>query len=230
MTKTSIPAAGIVFLRALTANNDRDWFKANKARFDADLRRPAGLFAETLAEELSAQTKTPMEAKLFRIHRDIRFAKDKTPYNTHMRFAFWPSEATLKKPMSGPAFYLSVEPEEVIAGAGTISFEPGALSRYRNRVMDGEANKLSRLLTNLKNNGLRLDPPELKRLPHGFSATSPATETLLRRKGLAAWYSRAVPTPPADVTVDQCMDGLLAAKPVFDWLQAEPVPSEQKRL
>ncbi len=220
MTEACIPAAGILFLRELTANNDRDWFKANKSRFDADLKQPASLLSDVLAEELSAHTGTPMNAKLFRIHRDVRFSTDKTPYNTHMRFAFWPSGAALKTPMSGPAFYMSVEPEEVIAGAGAIGFEPGAISRYRNRIVGGEANTLSGLLKSLTADGLRIDPPELKRLPRGFSATNPAEETLLRRKGLAAWHHRALATPPNDVTMDQCLDGLLATKPVFDWLQA----------
>lgn len=219
MTDVSLPAQGIQFLRDLAANNNRDWFQANKSRFEADAKRPAALLAEALAHDLSRRLDFPLEAKLFRIYRDVRFSKDKTPYNTHLRFAFWPRGGTTKAPMAGPAFYLSVEPEEVIAGAGAISFSPTGLERFRASITEGAAEPLADLLAGLTASGLRLDPPELKRLPRGYSAKTEAEETLLRRKGLAVWHHRTLGTPPEDITARQCMDSMLKALPLVNWLQ-----------
>jgi len=219
MTEVCLPAEGIQFLRDLAANNNRDWFLANKSRFETDAKRPAALLAETVAHELSRCLDLHMEAKLFRIYRDVRVSKDKTPYNTHLRFAFWPQSAATKAPMAGPAFYLSVEPDEVIAGAGAISFSSDGLEQYRASIKGGAAEPLSALLADLKAGGLRLDPPELKRLPRGYSAATGDEEALLRRKGLTVWHHSRLGTPPQDVTARLCLDSLLKARPLASWLQ-----------
>ena len=76
------------FLRALKKNNTRDWFHENKAWYEAAWKTPANAFIEAMCFRLQAETDTEHSAKLFRIHRDIRFSKDKTPYNSHLHILF----------------------------------------------------------------------------------------------------------------------------------------------
>src|SRR3954470_21671845 len=91
----SFSPALFTFLRDLAANNDREWFAANKARYVAEVQEPALAFIEDvgmrLPEEISphfvADPRTT-GGSLFRIYRDTRFSKDKTPYKTHCGVQF----------------------------------------------------------------------------------------------------------------------------------------------
>ena len=78
------------FLRELKDHNEREWFNANKARYEGDLKEPALAFIEDMAYRLPevAPQLTADKRALFRIYRDTRFAKDKTPYKTHLGIYF----------------------------------------------------------------------------------------------------------------------------------------------
>ncbi|MEQ9315363.1 MAG: DUF2461 family protein, partial [Henriciella sp.] len=82
------------FLKTLAANNDRDWFNAHKAERDAAFTRPAAAFADAMAGEFKRLTGHDYSHKIFRLPRDVRFSKDKTPYNTHLRIAWAPDCGT----------------------------------------------------------------------------------------------------------------------------------------
>ncbi|NVJ97820.1 MAG: DUF2461 domain-containing protein [Alphaproteobacteria bacterium] len=219
MTDARFPADGIAFLQALANDNSRDWFQANKKRYEADVKKPAELFTKAIAEGLADSIGTAMEHKIFRIHRDVRFSKDKTPYNTHVRLAFWPTGRGIKTPMAGPAFYLSIETDELICGAGALGFAPDALARYRTTVSAPKtAEALDRLLGALSREGHRIDEPELKRVPPGFDAGTKAQAGLLRRKGLSAWHHMAHSTPPKDINPAACIEAFTGLTPLYDWI------------
>ncbi len=74
------------FFLELKANNTREWFQDRKDFYTAEIKKPAELLADLLAEDLNRLTGVPHKPKLFRIHRDVRFSKDKTPYNAHLHF------------------------------------------------------------------------------------------------------------------------------------------------
>jgi len=78
----------MAFLADLKAHNDRTWFAANKARYERVYKQPAEAFTAELRPRIQALAGQPMGAKLFRIHRDVRFSKDKSPYNTHLHLGF----------------------------------------------------------------------------------------------------------------------------------------------
>ena len=90
MTSTRIPPSLFAFLRELKAHNDRSWFEANKARYHADVRDPMLAFIDAFAGPLSEISPhfradpRPHGGSLFRIYRDTRFSKDKTPYKTNV--------------------------------------------------------------------------------------------------------------------------------------------------
>ena len=110
------------FLRELRENNSRDWFQAQKARYQRDVRDPAlrfiGDFAPAL-KEISPHFRAdprPVGGSLFRIHRDVRFSKDKSPYKTSVGIQF---RHEMGKDAHAPGFYLHLEPENVFLGAGS---------------------------------------------------------------------------------------------------------------
>ncbi|MFZ2101712.1 MAG: DUF2461 family protein, partial [Oricola sp.] len=72
----------ITFLADLKANNARDWFADNKPLYERALKKPAGAFAGLMADELEKLTGAPHKPKIFRINRDVRFSRDKSPYNS----------------------------------------------------------------------------------------------------------------------------------------------------
>jgi uncharacterized protein (TIGR02453 family) len=109
------------FLSELAAHNDREWFNANRSRYLTDVQDPALQFIvdfapklATISEHLVADPR-PQGGSLFRIHRDTRFSKDKTPYKTHLGMRFG-HEAGLG--VHAPGLYLHIEPGASYAGVG----------------------------------------------------------------------------------------------------------------
>src|SRR5919198_3602122 len=119
------------FLRDLRENNDREWFNANKQRYEDDVKEPALEFVSDFApllEEISPHLVAdprPVGGSLFRIYRDTRFSKDKTPYKTHLGAHFFHESA--KRAPSVPGFYLHVQPGESFVAAGIWHPDPKAL-------------------------------------------------------------------------------------------------------
>src|SRR5215207_454210 len=109
------------FLAELKDHNDRDWFAANKGRYEADLLEPALAFIEDFEPHLQAISPhlradaRRVGGSMFRIYRDTRFSKDKSPYKT-MAGIYFRHERS--KEVRAPGFYLHLAPREVFAGGG----------------------------------------------------------------------------------------------------------------
>ena len=93
------------FVRALSANNSRDWFQANKSDYDKKLRDPAKALLEEMSPRLAELAGFPVTSKLFRPHRDVRFSKDKTPYNTHLHMMWTIQSVSFNKEIHGFDFF-----------------------------------------------------------------------------------------------------------------------------
>ncbi|MEX0825925.1 MAG: TIGR02453 family protein [Acidimicrobiia bacterium] len=110
------------FLEDLADNNDRDWFKANQQRFVDHVQNPALAFIEDFASPLMkisphlVADPRKVGGSLFRIHRDARFSKDKTPYKTHIGMQF--RHVASKDDVHAPGLYLHIEPGASYAGVG----------------------------------------------------------------------------------------------------------------
>ncbi|MCJ9429525.1 TIGR02453 family protein [Kordiimonas marina] len=220
MTSVYFPAAGIRFLQDLADNNSRDWFEANRARYEADVKAPATFLAEAVAIRFGDRLGTPLSHKIFRVPRDLRFTKDKTPYNTHLRFAFWPKGKDSAQPAGGPALYMSIEGDRHVCGAGAILFPDDKLATYRTHISDRDnARKLAGLISGLAQSGFRFDEPELKRPPAGM-VTSPENATLVRRKGLVAWHETPHADTPKDISLTDCLRRFELALPLYNWVKA----------
>src|SRR5918996_3776624 len=127
------------FLRDLEANNDRTWFNANKDRYEREVRDPALDFVEDFAPRLAEISQhfvadpRPSGGSLFRIHRDTRFSKDKSPYKTHVGIHFRHERA---KDVHAPGFYLHLEPRSVFVGAGIWHPNSPTLAKIRAAIAD----------------------------------------------------------------------------------------------
>ena len=121
----------IAFLADLASNNDRTWFTPRKPQYEELVKRPLEALCVALAERFAARD-LPLVAdpakSPFRIYRDVRFAKDKSPYKPY---------ASAQFPMvgGGPAGYVHIEPGEIFAGGGLYRPEPPVLARWRQLVL-----------------------------------------------------------------------------------------------
>jgi uncharacterized protein (TIGR02453 family) len=171
------------FLRELKANNDREWFQANKHRYEDDLLEPALAFIEDfglrlpdISPHLVADARR-QGGSLFRIYRDTRFAKDKSPYKT-MAGIYFRHERS--KEAYSPGLYLHLEPRNVFAGGGIWHADTKTAHAIRQQIAkepDGWSEA---------KDGIELAQGEsLKRMPPAFDKDHPHAEDL-KRKDFAA--------------------------------------------
>ena len=168
-----------VYLAELSANNRRDWFNDQKPRYEAELKTPALMLLDQIAAEIARGDDLSVTTKLFRPQRDVRFSKDKTPYNVHLHMGW-----TLT-PREGAAtgLFFGVAPDYVRIGGGIMGFDKEHLTRWRAAV-DGDLGP--RIDKTLRASGLQCEDPELKRIPAPYAKDHPFGE-LLRRKSLTLW-------------------------------------------
>jgi uncharacterized protein (TIGR02453 family) len=185
------PENTLSFLKKLSRNNNREWFEENRELFNASFLEPAVQFVAGMGEKLStvrpsiiAIPKT--DKSIFRLHRDVRFSKDKQPYKTNMGLYFW--EGKMKK-MDCSGLYFHLDLKSFGAGAGMYMFSKEMLSDYRNMISDPDnAKKLNGILNKiLKNKGFSLGGKKYKRVPKGFDPDYPFADLLLH-DGLYIWY------------------------------------------
>ena len=166
----------IAFLADLAANNDRAWFTPRKAEYERLLKAPLESLCAALAERFAARglplTADPVRSP-FRIYRDVRFAKDKSPYKTA-------ASARFMAPGGGPGAYFHLEPGEIYAGGGLWRPEPPILARWR-RMVDTDLAPIRAAITDpgfvATFGGLEGD--RLTRVPAGFAKDHPGVDLLV---------------------------------------------------
>jgi uncharacterized protein (TIGR02453 family) len=172
------------FLKDLKANNSRDWFHQNKARYEQDVKQPLLEFVADFAPLLRRISPVfvadprPVGGSMFRIHRDTRFSADKSPYKTN---------AAARFPHAGganvhtPGFYLHLEPGSVFAGAGIWHPDPASQTRIRQAIV-ADPKRWKRILAAKGfREHLELSGESLKRPPRGFDPEHPLVEDLKRK-------------------------------------------------
>jgi len=176
------------FLKQLAENNEREWFLANKARYERDVRDPLLAFIsdvspalQTVSREIVADPR-PVGGSMFRVHRDTRFSKDKRPYKTHAAAHF---RHRACRDAHAPGFYLHLEPGNVFAGAGIWRPDGAAAGAIRNAMVEND--ELWRSITRSRSfrARCRLEGDALKRPPRGFEPEHPLIDDL-RRKDFTA--------------------------------------------
>lgn len=191
---TTLPFAGIrpaafTFLRALKKNNRREWFEANRATFEREIKTPLKALVEELDvrfADIAPEFVGDPKSSMFRIHRDIRFSKDKSPYKTHA--AFWifhraPGRGVGQTVDGGAGFYFHVEPGASLIASGLWMPPRPKLQLVRDAIADDPKSWESVVLAKpfvKRFGGLNEDDPGvlLKRLPRGYEAGHPAERWL----------------------------------------------------
>ncbi|MDT7919287.1 MAG: DUF2461 domain-containing protein [Meiothermus sp.] len=163
------------FLVELRYNNQREWFQANKPRYEAWVRQPFLRFIADLAPRLEkiAPDYVAGPQSLFRIHRDTRFSANKAPYKTHAGAQF---RHRLGQDVHMPGFYIHLEPDNCFLGAGMWMPEPDNLRRIRAAIARQDPRWL------MLRKKLKLDGEgKLTRPPKGFDPHHPLIEDLKQR-------------------------------------------------
>jgi len=186
-TPNSLRPALFRFLGELAEHNDRTWFKANQERYERDVREPAlafitlfGPYLEGLSPHFVADARK-VGGSLFRIHRDTRFSKDKSPYKTHTGVQFRHEAA---KSAHTPGFYLHLEPKQIFVGIGLWRPDSADASRIR-AAIDGAPKAWKKALGGAFGKTFELSGESLKRPPRGYPADHPLIEDLKRKDFIA---------------------------------------------
>jgi uncharacterized protein (TIGR02453 family) len=170
------------FFKALAFHQTKEWFEQNRAIYEGEVRDPFGDLIDDLSAAF-AKAKLPLKGdrkgSLFRLNRDIRFSKDKSPYKTHAGAVLTRSGAKNDHGL----FYIHVSPEECFAAAGFYSPEPPDLARLR-RAIARAPKPYAKMLAALAKKGLELSSEyDVSRLPREFADVSdPAIAAALKKK------------------------------------------------
>jgi uncharacterized protein (TIGR02453 family) len=220
----------IRFYKDLSLNNKKEWFDGNRADYDCFVLRPARDLVVDLGERLKEIAPNiiadpRVNKSLFRINRDVRFSKDKTPYKTHLAILFWEGK---RKRMECSGFYFHVETEKLLVGAGIYMFPKEHLTEYRNSVVHPvhgpklvEAIDAVEAGVNVKGDGKCgiYSGNRYKKVPRGFDPDHERADLLLN-KGLTAFAeSKIIDEFYSAELVDYLFEYYKKMAPLHHWLK-----------
>ena len=190
---TGFRPAAMSFFRRLKRRNTRDWFEANRDLYEDSVRRPLQALVEEVDVRLARVAPEILgdpRRSIFRIHRDIRFSRDKSPYKTHAACWFYHRDAGRgvgSEAEGGAGFYFHLSPEGSFLGGGLWHPPRSALTRIREALAEtpGRFAKIVKAPSFRRRFGALDDEDVLKRLPKGFEPGHPA-EAWLRYQSFTA--------------------------------------------
>jgi uncharacterized protein (TIGR02453 family) len=207
------PPEAIEFLHELEANNDRDWFKANRARYDTHLVEPAREMAQRLSHL--------GEAHMFRPYHDTRF---------HMRPPIKEQLGVAIGYGGAGGYYFELSLDGLLVAAGMHHPASDQLERFRRTIDDGRrAAGFEKAVKAAGEAGLQLAPPALKRAPRGFPIDHPRIDRL-RLKELAVYKRHPLEPWLHEPACDERIAGAFeSARPLVAWLGKHVGPTSQSR-
>lgn len=201
---TSFSPKALTFLRGLRKNNRKEWFEAHRAQYEQELKRPLAALIEEMDVHLAAiapEIVGSPKKSAFRIHRDVRFSKDKSPYKTHVACWFFHRDIGTRMQSEavhgGAGFYLHVAPGESFCGGGIWMPPRPALQKIREALVDDlegwtvvvRDRAFRRRFGDLDQEGM------LTRVPRGYAPDHPAAEWLRYQS-----FTAGTPLTDAEVT------------------------------
>jgi len=198
------PVAALDFYDDLEVDNTKSFWEAHKAVYTESVLAPMKALTAALEEEFGA-------AKIFRPYRDVRFAKDKTPYKTHQGAFVRVADAT--------GYYVEVSPRGVRTGGGSYHLESPRLAAFRAAVAhDTYGAELERRLGVLEKKGYDVGGDRLKTSPRGYDADHPRIE-LLRHRSLVVGRSLGFePVIHTSDLLDEVRRDWRAVRPLVEWI------------
>ncbi len=200
------------FLSDLKANNNREWFQANKKTYDG-IRAEMNLFYQDIMQRLNQHDEIE-KLKMFRIYRDVRFSHDKTPYNPHFAGSFSRSGKRLRG-----GYYLRIRPGESFLAGGFWAPNKEDLFRIR-KEFELDDQEIRDVLSNKefrKHFGSELRGDEVKTAPKGFDKEHPAID-LIRKKGFVAVREFTDSEVMNKNFANQVDGAFKALRPYFDYM------------
>ena len=211
MSFTAIDREVMDFLNDLGENNNREWFQENKPRYQLQHKKVKAFF-----DELFALLNLHDEAdglKLFRIYRDVRFSKNKSPYKKHFAGSFH-----RVKPAKRGGYYLHLEPGNSFMAAGFWNPEKGDLLRIRKEFeLDDEPMRKILRSKAFTERFQGLKGEELKTAPKGFEKDHPAID-LIRKKQFIVTHNFTDQQVLAPDFAAQVNESFKAVRPWFDYM------------
>jgi len=184
---SAFPKEGLQFLRNLQRNNNREWFLDHKTIYEQYVKQPISDLIEALGAEFqrfAPEMVSTLKVSAYRIHRDTRFTKDKSPYKTHVAAVF--PHSRLGK-HEGAGFYLHIAPKELLIGGGLYMPIPEDLSGVRQKIAEDPAGFMKVILAaRFKKLFGEVRGDQLSRVPRGFSPDHPAAGFLKYKNFLAS--------------------------------------------
>lgn len=173
------------FLRDLKKNNNREWFLPRKQTYEEKVKAPMTELVLALGEamrEFAPELNTHPKKAIYRIYRDVRFSKDKSPYKTWIAAGFPPAGIQRH---AGAGTYFHIDPEEILVGGGVYAPGSSELLAIRQHI----ARHADDLRTILQDRAFRrafgeMTGEKLKRIPKGFASDHPAADLLVYKQFL----------------------------------------------
>ena len=190
------------FFIGLELDNSKKYFEANRKTYEESVKGPMVALVDSLEADFG-------EGKVFRINRDIRFSKDKSPYKTNIA-------ATIG--MGHKGGYVSLNARGFTVATGRYEMSPEDVARYRKKVAaDAVGTQLSTVVKKLQKSGYLLGGEELKRVPAPWPQDHPRAD-LLRRKSLYVYKNFGLqPWIGSTAARKQVVKVLTDAEPLNDW-------------
>jgi len=209
------------FFRDLSMNNTREWFHDNKERYEASVLEPSKRFVVAMGERLGEIAPDVIAVprvnrSLFRLNRDVRFSRDKSPYKTQLGIYMWQGTGPR---MENPGFYFHIEPGKYMAAVGMYMFPPDLVEVYRKGVDDDNLGpELVKAVDTVEKRGYHVGDKKFKRVPGGYPQDHERAE-FLKYGGLYAMDEGPVSDWVfTDKILEELMERYEAMLPVHQWV------------
>jgi len=192
---SGFPKEFFSFFDRLKKNNSKEWFEKNREEYEKHVLHPSREFVIEMGKKLrrvapEINAIPQINKSLFKINRDVRFSKDKSPYKTYMGIWLWDGH---RKRMESSGFYLHTENKAIFVGVGIKMFPKPLLDRYRQAVADKKLGaELKKVVKKVTDSGYLVDGKHYKKVPRGYDPDHPNAEFLLFN-GLTARLEDKVP-------------------------------------
>jgi uncharacterized protein (TIGR02453 family) len=212
---TGFPDEAFIYYEGLEADNSKAYFTRHRQLYDDHVRVPMLALADDLAAEFGL-------AHLFRPYRDVRFARDKSPYKTH--------QGAFVDAMPGIGLYVQLSAEGLMAAGGIYTQAADQVARYRAAVDEDLTGKeLQKIVARLRERGYEIQGDRLKTRPRGVADDHPRLDLLRHRSIFAAWSAEPEPWVHTAEVLDRVRASWRDFAPLVDWLCAHVRGSELPR-
>ncbi|TDT30085.1 TIGR02453 family protein [Naumannella halotolerans] len=215
---TGLPTGLFRFLDNLEADNSKEFFDANRETYNTEVKTPVDALKSELERDYG-----PLKG--FRINRDVRFSKDKSPYKT------WVGLTTTDRAVGGVGSFWQATAHQMKIATGAMMLESDQLVRYRDALIDQEAgSEFDQIRRALSDEGLDVGPgdiPQYKRVPRGYPADHSRSAELQWKGAIVIHSFNRARWMQTDEVVDRIGAVWSGAQPLLDWFETHVGDTEK---